>query len=209
MILQNSNSIKEINAYIDKTKTVLDNIDKQEIVLFIQVLMDAYYAEKQIFVMGNGGSASTASHFVCDINKGVSYGLDKKFKMICLNDNIPIMLAYSNDTNYEEVFVEQLKNYLNEDDVVIGISGSGNSKNIIRSIEYANSKNVVTAAITGFDGGILKKIAKYSVNSNIDDMHISEDIHMILVHITMKILCSNLNSKQTACNLSEIIKHTN
>ncbi len=176
-----------INNYLNKLKTCIDNLDRNEIEKFIEILTESKNKGTQIYIMGNGGSAATASHFCCDFNKGVSYQKDKKFKMICLNDNIATMLAYANDVGYEDVFVEQLKNFLSKDDVVIGISGSGNSKNIIKAIEYANENGGITVGLTGYNGGILKKIAKYSVNANINDMQISEDIHMMLAHMIMQI----------------------
>lgn len=141
-----------------------------------------------IYTMGNGGSASTASHFCCDFNMGMSYNQDKKFRLICLNDNVPTMMAYANDLSYENIFVEQLKNFLNPDDVVIAISGSGNSKNVLKAVEYANANGGITIGLTGFDGGKLKQIAKYSVNTNIDDMQITEDVHIILCHMIYSIM---------------------
>jgi len=175
-----------IDNYFDRLKKTIDNIDKNEIKKVVNILLEARDNEKQIFIMGNGGSASTASHFACDINKGTKQKDKKMFKVICLNDNIPTMLAYANDVGYESIFEDQLKNFLNKGDVVIGISGSGNSENIIKAIEYANLKRAITIGITGYGGGILKQISKHSVNANIDDMQISEDIHMILVHVIMK-----------------------
>ena len=124
-------------SYIERLKRVLDGFPHDRFERFIEAMMDAYDQEKRIFVMGNGGSASTASHLACDINKGVCSGLEKRFKVICLNDNIPTMLAYANDLSYEDVFLEQLKNFFMPGDLVIGISGSGNSKNVLRAIEYA------------------------------------------------------------------------
>ncbi len=99
---------------------------------FIAELDRAYRREANIFIFGNGGSAATASHFACDMNKGVGHGKDKKFKVMCLNDNLPTLLAYANDVSYEDVFVEQLKNFMGEGDLVVGISGSGNSENVVR-----------------------------------------------------------------------------
>lgn len=174
---------KLITNYIDRLKTTLDNLDKNEIERFINELLKARDNGKNIFIMGNGGSASTASHFVCDFNKGMSYKQDKKFKFHCLNDNIATMLAYANDVSYDDVFVEQLKNFMEEGDLVIGISGSGNSKNVIKAIDYANQNGGVSIGLTGYDGGLLKKLAKYSVNANIKDMQISEDVHMMLGHM--------------------------
>ncbi len=179
--------INKINGYFDKLKNCIDKIDRSEIEKFIAVLSEAKANRMQIFIMGNGGSAATASHFCCDFNKGVSYQKDNKFKMICLNDNTATLMAYANDVGYEDVFVEQLKNFLHKGDVVIGLSGSGNSKNVLKAIEYANSIGAITVGLTGYNGGMLKKIAAHSVNANIDDMQVSEDIHMILGHMLMQI----------------------
>ena len=180
----------DINNYFNRLKCTLDNLDRDKIENFIQVLNKARMNGNTIFIMGNGGSAATASHFVCDFNKGASYMHDdkKRFKFICLNDNIATMTAYANDVSYDDVFVEQLKNFLMKDDVVIGISGSGNSPNVVRAVEYANANNGITIGLTGYNGGKLKQISKYSVNANVDDMQISEDIHLILCHMLLKII---------------------
>lgn len=178
----------KINNYFERLKTSIDNLNREEIETFINVLLKARDEQKHIYLMGNGGSAATASHFCCDFNKGMSYTKDKKFKMICLNDNTPTLMAYANDVNYDAVFVEQLKNFLEPGDVVIGISGSGNSKNVLNAIEYANQNGAVTVGLTGYNGGKLKTLAKYSLNVNVDDMQITEDIHMMLDHMIYNIL---------------------
>ena len=185
---------EKINNYFDRLKNTLDNMDRSEIETFIQVLNQARENGNNIFIMGNGGSAATASHFVCDFNKGASYMYDdkKRFKFICLNDNTAINMAYANDVSYEDIFVEPMKNFFSKGDVVIGISGSGNSKNIVKAIEYANQNGGITVGLTGYNGGKLKQICKHSVNANIDDMQISEDIHMILCHMIMQ----NINGKE-------------
>lgn len=180
--------LSSINNYFSQLKQTLDKLDRKELETFIKILLEARDNNKCIYIMGNGGSASTASHFVCDFNKGMSYGKDKRFKVICLNDNIPTMMAYSNDLSYEDIFVEQLKNFLAPSDVVIGISGSGNSKNILKAVEYANSKGAVTVGLTGYDGGILRRISKYSINANIDNMQVSEDIHIMICHMVHNVL---------------------
>lgn len=186
----------QINDYIKQFTSTINNINQDEIKNCCQVLLKAYEEEKNIFVCGNGGSAATASHFMCDINKGVSRDLDKKFKIIALTDNIPLITAYSNDQNYDEIFLEQLKNFYVEGDLIIGISGSGNSKNVLKAIEYVNNNNGISIGWTGYDGGKLKKIVHHSVNANVLDMQISEDIHMILVHIIMKVLRKNLTGTE-------------
>jgi D-sedoheptulose 7-phosphate isomerase len=172
--------------YFKELINLINIINIDEIKSFTNEIENTYMNGQNIFVMGNGGSASTASHFACDINKGVSLGLKKKFKVLCLNDNIPIMLAYGNDISYESIFVEQLKNYLIKDDLVIGISGSGNSKNVLNAIEYANETGAKTFGIIGCDGGKLKNIAKKSLIVNSYDMQKIEDCHMILTHLTMQ-----------------------
>ena len=135
-------------AYLEEEKKILDNVPLTNLEKVVEFLERAYQSENQIFVMGNGGSSSTASHFACDINKGTCGGEKKRFRVICLNDNVPTMVAYANDMSYDDVFVEQLKNFLKPDDVVVGISGSGNSKNVVKAIEYANANRATSVALT-------------------------------------------------------------
>lgn len=177
-----------ITNYFNTLIKTLNLIDKKEINTFISVLKEAKANDNTIYIMGNGGSASTASHFACNFNKELSFNKTNRFKMICLNDNIPTLLAYANDISYDVIFVEQLKNFLKKNDVVIGISGSGNSKNVINAIDFANSVGSITVGLTGFNGGNLKKLAKYSVNTNLNDMQITEDIHLSLCHIACSAL---------------------
>jgi len=175
--------------YLGDLKELINTIDMNEMTEFIKELENAYKNGKTIFIMGNGGSAATASHFACDINKGVSSKLQKKFKVLCLNDNIPIMSAYANDISYDSIFIEQLKNFIMNDDLVIGISGSGNSKNILNAINYANKVGGRTFGIIGCDGGKLKSIAQKSLIVRSFDMQKIEDCHMILTHLTMQYFC--------------------
>ncbi len=185
------NYIDEISAYFEREKETLDAISKEDLNTLMNVLVDARESGKTIFIMGNGGSAATASHYVCDFNKGVSYGKEKMFKFICLNDNIPTMMAYANDLSYADVFVGPLKNFMQKGDVVIGISGSGNSENVVRAILYANENGGVSVGITGYSGGKVKQMCKYNVHVPVDDMQITEDLHIVLDHCMMKILSGN------------------
>ena len=179
---------QSINYYKENLISTINKLDSDELINLANAFLEARNNQNTIFVFGNGGSGSTASHMVCDIIKGCSYKKDLKFKIICLNDNVPTILAYANDVSYDDVFVEQLKNLMSKDDLVIGISGSGNSENIIRAISYANSNGAKTFGMTGFDGGKLKKMSNKSINANINDMQISEDIHLICLHILYVIL---------------------
>ena len=177
---------KFARSYLDELISLLDVLDLEPFDKIVNAILDAYRKERKIFVMGNGGSGSTASHFVCDINKGCCMDLEKKFKMICLNDNIPTMLALANDVSYDVVFEEQLKNFFEPGDLVIGISGSGNSENVLRAIRYASDNGGRTIGFAGFAGGKLFDLVDIAFVAEVDDMQKIEDIHMILVHMIMQ-----------------------
>ena len=178
----------KLNAYIEKEREVLSKLPVDDINNVMNILENARLNGKRVFICGNGGSAATASHFVCDFNKGVSYDQDKKYNFECINDNIPMMMAVANDISYDDVFVVPLKNKLSEGDIVIGISGSGNSENVVRAIKYANDNKAVTIALVGYRGGKLKGLAQHCIHVDIDNMQITEDVHMALDHMMMYIL---------------------
>ncbi|MDR0827783.1 MAG: SIS domain-containing protein [Desulfovibrio sp.] len=186
--MEESEFLVPIETYLASLQRQITALDRNELIVFASLLRNACDQRQQIFIMGNGGSAATASHFVCDFNKGLSYGRERKYRFICLNDNVPSLMALANDVGYDAVFVEQLKNFLQPGDLVIGISGSGNSANVVKAVEYANAHGAVTLALVGYDGGKLKKAAQHCVHVDIADMQIVEDIHMILDHMTMRVL---------------------
>ena len=177
-----------LEAYIDRLKTTLDKISREEINGFLNLLVDALEAGRNVFTLGNGGSAATASHMAVDFNKGLSWGKARRFRFLCLSDNLPTLTAYANDVSYEDVFVEPLKNFLESGDLVIAISGSGNSRNVIKAVEYANARGAVTVGLTGYDGGLLKKTARHGVHIPIRDMQVTEDLHMVLDHLAYSLL---------------------
>ncbi len=186
---------QEISSYFDTVNNTLNNLNKSNITTFVQMLLETYRNDKTIYLFGNGGSAATASHFCGDLVKGVSYGLDKRFRAICLNDNLPALMAIANDISYDDIFIEQLKNFLNPGDLVIGISGSGNSVNVVSALEYAKKTGAKTVAICGFKGGKIKEISDLSIHAEIDDMEISEDIHnLIATHCVKRMLQKELNN---------------
>lgn len=180
--------INELNAYREREIAVLNSLDLNSVNQVMNVLEDARLHGKRIFICGNGGSAATASHYCCDFNKGVSENQNDKYNFECLNDNIPTLMAVSNDIGYEEVFRFPLKNKMKSGDILIGISGSGNSKNVVNAMEYAKSIGGTTIAIVGYSGGKMKEMADYNIHVNINDMQISEDIHMMLDHMMMYVL---------------------
>lgn len=179
---------QHVSEYIAGLVRVLQNLDCDQIGAFIGLLDRAREEGRQIFIFGNGGSGANASHITGDLVKGASYKRDKRFKMVCLNDNDAAVLAYANDVSYDDVFVEQLKNFLDPGDVVIGISGSGNSTNILRAMEYANARGAETVGFCGYPGGKLEKAVKHVVHANIHDMQFAEDVHLIVGHMAMKAL---------------------
>jgi len=170
----------------------LEGVSRERFEEFIQLLEDAYRHDRQVFFMGNGGSGSTASHFICDLNKGVSYGRSKRFRGTSLNDNLATITAYANDVSYEDVFVEQLRNFLEPGDLVVALSGSGNSRNVLKAIDYANSRGAHTVGLCGFDGGKLAAAVRTPVLVPVRDMQIAEDGHMVLLHVAMQALCARL-----------------
>lgn len=156
----------------------------------VQALADAFSAAYEgghtIFTMGNGGSAASASHAAGDFLKGASFGLNKRFKMICLNDNLPSLMAIANDIGWEAIFEEPLKNYLQPGDLVIGLSGSGNSENVLRAIQWAKANGATTAGLTGFSGGKLAQMVDIHVHSDANDMEVAEDVHMAVFNMVKK-----------------------
>lgn len=182
------NYIDKISDYFNRLKETIDKISREDVNQLMNILLKAKDEGKTVFTMGNGGSSSTASHFCCDFNKGISFGQDKMFKFICLNDNIPTMMAYANDMSWDEIFVGPLKNFLQKGDIVIGISGSGNSNNVVKALEYANSAGAFTIGLTGYSGGKVKQICQHNVHIPVDEMQITEDLHLVLDHCIMSIL---------------------
>jgi len=181
--------------YFNSIKKTLDNIDMNTLHEINTLLHKTLENRKKIFTMGNGGSGSTASHLVCDLNKGVNFNQEKKYRAICLNDNLPTISAYANDLSYSDIFSEQLKTHMDKNDLVIGFSGSGNSENILKAIVFANKNQGITIGITGFDGGQLAKIAQFSLVVPIHDMQKCEDIHLILSHLIMQTLIIHLQNR--------------
>lgn len=146
------------------------------------LLFSAWEAEAAIFIMGNGGSASTSSHFACDLSKLTALDGARRWKVLSLTDNVSVMTAWANDAEYADIFVQQLAPHLRADDAVIGISGSGNSRNVLKALEYANAAGARTIAFTGFAGGRVKAVARHAVVVPSDSMQVIEDVHSLFTH---------------------------
>lgn len=171
-------------AYIEYLQTVLRRIDTADIGRFINTLLDARHRGATVFFIGNGGSAATASHFANDISIGTN-DYEKPFRVISLTDNVPILTAIGNDFGYEEIFVRQLKVLARKGDVVVGISASGNSPNIVKAFDYARSRDIKSVALTAFDGGKMKEMADEGIHvpTGAKEYGPAEDAHMVLDHL--------------------------
>jgi D-sedoheptulose 7-phosphate isomerase len=154
--------------------------------------METFERQNTIYIFGNGGSSATASHFQNDFNKGVSEHTEKKFNFLCLNDNVATVMAVANDIGFEEVFKFQLEGHLKRGDLIVAISGSGNSANVINAVEYAKSLGHKIIGLTGFSGGKLKKLSDVSLHAPINSMQVTEDIHMIFDHLMMSVFYKTL-----------------
>lgn len=161
----------------------IETVDLEKVAEAIRIFAEARAEGRQIFVCGNGGSAATASHFATDMVKGASYNRPARFRIMALTDSGSTIMAYSNDVGYECVFVEQLKNFARPGDVVVGFSGSGNSPNVVRALEYGNSIGCRTIALTGRDGGKMGPLARLHIHVSHPHMGQTEDVHMMLMHM--------------------------
>lgn len=185
----------EFHTYFSRVSETLNKLDIKAVENFVEQLLQAREHEHTLFIFGNGGSAATASHVTGDFLKGISYGLDKRFRVMCLSDNISGMTAISNDLGYDEVFVEQLKAFMRKNDMVIGISGSGNSANVVKAMEYASRNGARTVAMCGYKGGKIRELADLVIHAPINDMEIAEDIHVIIFHAVKQVLIKRLKGE--------------
>ena len=183
------NYLPKIADYLKTEMEILQSLDQEAVNTLMNMMEEARLNGKRIFICGNGGSAATASHFVCDFGKGVTMKLGgKPFHFNCLSDNTPIITALGNDICYEDIFVFQIRDIIKPGDVMIAISGSGNSENVVRAVKYAKEKGAVIIGLTGFSGGKLMEMSDIRLHVPIDDMQIAEDIHMIFDHLMMKVI---------------------
>lgn len=176
------------SAYFERLTLALDVLDRDSVDQAVALVDSAWQKNRQIITLGNGGSALTALHFIADWNKSVFLAGKRSFRGRSLVDNTGLLMAYGNDMSFQSIFVEQLKNILEPDDLVIAISGSGNSENVLQAVKYANANQGITLGLCGFDGGKLKDCAQYCLWANVNDMQLAEDIHSIFGHIVMQSL---------------------
>jgi len=182
------NISRYIDEYLELERKTLEAFDRDGARAVLDAMLEAHQSEGTIYVCGNGGSATTASHMANDYNKGVSEYVEKKFRFYSLTDNAATMMSIANDINYDEIFRFQLQGRLRPNDLVIGISGSGNSKNVVNALSYAKDQGVKTVALCGYNGGKMKEIADVSFHVRLNNIQIVEDMQMILNHLLMNVM---------------------
>lgn len=182
--------------YLDLVQATLARLDPARLEAIKNEFLACYERGGTFYIFGNGGSGATASHIAGDFVKGASAGLKKRFRFVCLNDNAPALMAIANDNSYEDIFLEQLKNFLRKEDLVIGISGSGNSMNVLKAVEYAKIHKVRTIGFCGYKGGRLKELADLCLHVEVQDMEVTEDVHLIAFHSIKQALIRELNKGQ-------------
>jgi D-sedoheptulose 7-phosphate isomerase len=161
-------------------------------------LMRAYESGRTVFLFGNGGSAALASHFACDLGKGTINGAGQRFRVLALTDNVPLITAWANDAQYEDVFAEQLVNFVRPDDIALAISGSGNSPNVLKALKAARDASAFTIGLTGFQGGCMRDLCDLCMIVPSDNMQIIEDLHLSVTHAIFTILRSKICERTAA-----------
>jgi D-sedoheptulose 7-phosphate isomerase len=178
-------------GYFSRLASLLEVVDREAMDGAIAVIDDAWRRGAQVITLGNGGSSMTALHFITDWNKSLYLSAGRPFRGRTLVDNLGLLMAYGNDHSFQDMFVEQLKNIMAPGDLVIAISGSGNSENVIRAVDFANDNGAVTLGLCGCDGGRLRQKARHVVWARANDMQLCEDVHAIFGHVVMQTLCAN------------------
>jgi len=172
----------DVNAYFDTVVRTIGNMPIATVDEIVNVLLQAYDSNRMVYLFGNGGSAALASHFACDLGKGATNGSSKRFKVMAFTDNVPLMTAWANDARYEDIFAEQLVNFVQPDDLVFAISCSGKSPNVVKALSVAREAGAFTIGLTGFQGGDMKTLCDLCLVVPSDNMQIIEDLHLSITH---------------------------
>ncbi len=189
--------MKHFEAYTRQVIETLGKLDHSQLEAVKEALVKAKNEGNGIYIFGNGGSGGTASHVAGDFIKGASYNQEKRFKFICLNDNFSAIGAISNDISFNHIFSEQIKNYAEPNDLVIGLSGSGNSENVINAFAEAKNRKAITIAFCGYIGGKIKEMADLVVHIPVNDMEITEDLHLMAFHMIKQAIITEQNGSLT------------
>jgi len=175
-------STTDLSAYFKNVVGTIENMPVATMGEIVVALMRAYESGRTVFLFGNGGSAALASHFACDLGKGTTNGTNQRFRVLALTDNVPLMTAWANDSCYEDIFAEQLANFVRPDDIALAISGSGNSPNVLKALKAARQASALTIGLTGFQGGRMRDLCDLCMIVPSDNMQIIEDLHLSVTH---------------------------
>jgi len=198
--------LNRTSEYLAESQEILRNIDTDEINKAIHILHDAWKRDAQIFTLGNGGSASSSTHFACDLNKWVSDKAERKFRAFALVDNIPLVSALTNDNGWSDIYFEQLRNFFRVGDVVVAISvhgGSGSDKagpwsqNLLKAVKYAKDNGGKVIGLAGFDGGVLRKVADACIVVPANSTPHVEGMHLVLTHLMCEQLREMISTPST------------
>lgn len=184
--------------YFGGLQTLLQSVDTALLDRFSEAIWRGYEEGRTLFIFGNGGSAALASHFACDIGKGTVTGGRRRLRVLSLTDNVPLMTAWANDSRYEEIFAEQLNGFVGKGDLVLAISGSGNSPNVVRGLEAARQAGATTLVLTGFDGGKIKVLADLCFIVPSRSMQHIEDVHLCSTHAIFAAVRQRMMQAQSA-----------
>jgi D-sedoheptulose 7-phosphate isomerase len=185
--------VLEAKQYFQELQGVAGKICVKGIDQIADTLVKVYESERTLYIFGNGGSAALASHFACDLGKGTAYcNGGRRFRVLALTDNVPTLTAWANDSGYEDVFSEQLRCFVQPHDIAFGISGSGNSKNVLNALQVARDAGAITVGISGFQGGEMKSLCDICVIVPSENMQIVEDLHLAITHSIYRIIYSRL-----------------
>jgi D-sedoheptulose 7-phosphate isomerase len=192
--LQDQMEILDARQYFGQLQRTLAKLPLEGIDRIADLLVETYDAGRMVYLCGNGGSAALASHMACDLGKGTAYcNPGKRFRVLALTDNLPTLTAWANDSSYDDVFSEQLRNFVQPSDVAFAISGSGNSKNVLKALLVARESGAVTVGISGFAGGAMKDLCDLCVVVPSDNMQIIEDLHLAIAHCVFRIAHARLS----------------
>ncbi|HZQ17949.1 MAG TPA: SIS domain-containing protein [Terriglobales bacterium] len=184
--------------YFEHLSRTIEALPFERVDAVADVLVEAYEKGKTIFTFGNGGSAALASHFACDLGKGTVNGSGKRFRVMALTDNVPLMTAWANDSNYENIFSEQLANFAAQDDVAFAISGSGNSPNVLKALKLAKKAGLTTTGMAGFAGGAMRALCDTCIIVPCENMQIIEDLHLCIAHSLFSCVRARIASESAA-----------
>jgi len=182
-----------LNSYFDDVIQTIGKMPIATIEKIVTALREAYESSRTIYLFGNGGSAALASHFACDLGKGASNGSSKRFQVLAFTDNVPLMTAWANDARYEDIFAEQLINFVRRDDITFAISASGKSPNVLKALKVSREAGAFTIGLTGFQGGDMQDLCDLCLAVPSDNMQIIEDLHLSVTHAVFTALRAKIS----------------